>query len=234
MERIGIEGNYYPLTTQAFIQDGRRRLSLLVAHAQGAAAWQPGWLEVMLDRRTLYDDSRGMGEGVVDNKKTLMRYWLLLEEQSSNDIETDVLPRPSLFAQHLSNELIYPANVFVSETPVPPTGLSLFDKPFPCDLHLVNLRTLSDLAQFPSRSALLVAHRQGFACGFGAALRECGAAPATSGALLLPRTRFSDLRVSGLDHVTLTGLRRLKRLESLDDAELEPMGLMTLNVTFSS
>lgn len=188
----------------------------------------------MLDRRTLYDDSRGMGEGVVDNKKTLMRYWLLLEEQSSNDVETDALPRPSLFAQHLSNALIYPANVFVSEMTIRASALSLFDKQLPCDVHVMNLRTLSDLAQFPSRSALLVTQRQGFACAIAANLRECAHAPPTYGALFHPQTRFNDLAVSSLHHVTLTGLRSLKLLESFDSAELEPMGLMTLNVTFAS
>jgi len=235
VERIGIEGNYFPLTTQAFIQDPRRRLSLLVAHAQGAAAWQPGWLEVMLDRRTLYDDSRGMGEGVVDNKKTNMKYWLLLEEQSSeNEDAADTLQRPSLFAQHLSNELIYPANVFVSERNLPQTSLSLMNQPLPCDVHLVNLRTLSDTALFPSKSALFIAQRQGFSCSVGTSVRECAVAPPSPTGVVLPRTSFAQLEVAMLDHVTLTGLKSVKRLESLESAELEPMGLITLNVTFGS
>jgi alpha-mannosidase len=56
---IGIEGNYYPITTSAFIQDSQMRLTLITTHAQGAASLEPGQLEVMLDRRTLYDDYRG-------------------------------------------------------------------------------------------------------------------------------------------------------------------------------
>lgn len=59
VERIGLEGNYFPITSMAYIEDNNVRLSLLTNHAQGAASWQPGFLEVMLDRRTLYDDSRG-------------------------------------------------------------------------------------------------------------------------------------------------------------------------------
>lgn len=73
VERIGMEGNYFPITNMAYIQDNKIRLSLLTNHAQGAASWQPGFLEVMLDRRTLYDDSRGMGEGLVDNQQTVSR-----------------------------------------------------------------------------------------------------------------------------------------------------------------
>jgi alpha-mannosidase len=59
VSQIGIEGNYYPITTSAFIQDNQMRLTLITTHAQGAASLEPGQLEVMLDRRTLYDDYRG-------------------------------------------------------------------------------------------------------------------------------------------------------------------------------
>nr|AIA90815.1 Glyco_hydro_38C [uncultured bacterium] len=43
IERIGIEGNYFPITTMAYIQDDNIRMSLLTNHAQGASAWQPGY-----------------------------------------------------------------------------------------------------------------------------------------------------------------------------------------------
>lgn len=57
--QIGIEGNYFPITTSAFIQDNQMRLTVMTTHAQGAASLEAGQLEVMLDRRTLYDDYRG-------------------------------------------------------------------------------------------------------------------------------------------------------------------------------
>lgn len=79
VEKLGIEANYYPITTMAWLQDESTRLTLVTNHAQGSAAFEPGRLEVMLDRRTLYDDFRGIGEGVVDNKPTTFQHWLLLE-----------------------------------------------------------------------------------------------------------------------------------------------------------
>lgn len=59
IQSLGIEASYFPITSGAFIQDNELRLSLLTNHAQGAASLEPGFLEVMLDRRTLYDDYRG-------------------------------------------------------------------------------------------------------------------------------------------------------------------------------
>ncbi|XP_043463194.1 alpha-mannosidase 2 isoform X2 [Leptopilina heterotoma] len=169
IERIGIEGNYFPITTMAYIQDTAHRLTLLVNHAQGAASYQPGWLEVMLDRRTLHDDSRGMGEGLLDNKKTIIKHWLLFEDiKTNNNNNGDKYSKPSLIANHFSNSLNYPVNIFVvddgnyqmaPETP-------LVSQSFPCDVHLVNLRTDHDfkLPYFPVNSALLVLHRQGYSC----------------------------------------------------------------------
>jgi alpha-mannosidase len=59
VSQIGIEGNYFPITMSTFIQDNQMRLTLMTTHAQGAASLEQGQLEVMLDRRTLYDDYRG-------------------------------------------------------------------------------------------------------------------------------------------------------------------------------
>ena len=50
------------------------RLSLLVDHATGASSLKEGCLEVMVDKRTMHDDARGMGEGVLDSRLTRHRY----------------------------------------------------------------------------------------------------------------------------------------------------------------
>ncbi|PSN33505.1 Alpha-mannosidase 2x, partial [Blattella germanica] len=245
VERIGIEGNYFPITSMAYIQDSSRRLSLLVNHAQGAASWQPGWLEVMLDRRTLYDDSRGMGEGIVDNKRMLTKFWLLLEEVKSQDAPPNVesFSRPSLFAHHLSNGLMYPANLFVVEGvtetdkdrgPVLNKKVSLLTRPFPCDVHLLNLRTLSDAnyMQFPSTSALMVIHRQGYACDVGAEISIPQCSLEASDSAFHKRTLFNDLNVGSVALTTLTGLNQIQKYPNLDDVAISPMELLSLNMTF--
>ncbi|CAH1395333.1 unnamed protein product [Nezara viridula] len=238
VERIGIEGNYFPVTTHTYIQDEEKRLTLLVNHALGAAAWQPGWLEVMLDRRTLYDDSRGMGEGVVDNKKTLSKFWLLLEDSTK---ETGY-SKPSLLANYLSLGLMYPPNVFVlesanDEATSKTTENNLYDivpllnRDFPCDVHLLNFRTLQDKSfdHFPSNSALLVLHKQGYTCSIAANMKEC--IPSSPEQAIREGTTFSSLKTL-VSQTYLTGLSEIKKFTSLAEATLRDMELITLNITF--
>jgi hypothetical protein len=37
---VSIEGNYFPITSMAYIEDEKSRISIVVDHAQGAASWQ--------------------------------------------------------------------------------------------------------------------------------------------------------------------------------------------------
>ena len=233
IDRIGIEGNYFPITTMAYIEDTNHRLTLLVNHCQGAASYQPGWLEVMLDRRTLYDDSRGMGEGLLDNRRTIIKHWLLLEDIIG---EKDKYSKPSLFANHLSNALNYPVNIFVVDGTEGDIAMApevrLLSQSFPCDLHLLNLRTNHDqkLPHFPVNSALMVLHRQGYSCSVGVdiALKHC---PLTE--KIGQGTSFYKLANLNVTKTSLTGTKTKQRLkDGLQEVTLQPMEVETFNVNF--
>ncbi|XP_015513287.2 alpha-mannosidase 2 [Neodiprion lecontei] len=234
IERIGIEGNYYPITTMAYIEDATHRLTLLVNHAQGAASYQPGWLEVMLDRRTLYDDSRGMGEGLLDNRKTVFKHWLLLEDINGDG---DSYSRASLFANHMSNALNYPVNVFVlsvdgteQEVKVSPET-RLVSQSFPCDVHLMNLRTNHDqkLSHFPTNTALMVLHRQGYSCAVGTdtVFKNC-----PLGDRFSPATSFYTLNAN-VTKTSLTGTKVHKQLnDGFREIDIVPMEVETYSIRF--
>ncbi|XP_035819972.1 alpha-mannosidase isoform X4 [Zea mays] len=57
-----VAGNYYPVNLGVYIVDEKYELSVLVDRAAGASSIQDGQLEIMLHRRLLKDDGRGVAE----------------------------------------------------------------------------------------------------------------------------------------------------------------------------
>lgn len=240
--QIGIEGNYYPITTSAFIQDKQMRLTVMTTHAQGAASLEPGYLEVMLDRRTLYDDYRGMGEGVVDSRLMRHQFWVTLE--TFDDVQVSQKPYnvPSLHAQHLSHTLNYPANIFFIEKFDENQKIEivknvpLLNYQLPCDLHIVNLRTLTEknLPLFPSRSALFITHRFGYDCRLSdidesdSYANSCSKGGKFSGLEL-----FKDIDLDEVQRTTLTALKSFGQIRSFnEESAIETMEIRTFNMTF--
>ncbi|XP_051976058.1 alpha-mannosidase 2x isoform X2 [Xyrauchen texanus] len=82
-QKLPLQANFYPMPTMAYIQDRQYRLTLHTAQALGVSSLASGQLEVILDRRLMQDDNRGLGQGLKDNKRTANRFRLLLERRSS-------------------------------------------------------------------------------------------------------------------------------------------------------
>ncbi|XP_062143908.1 alpha-mannosidase isoform X2 [Alnus glutinosa] len=59
-----VAGNYYPLNLGIYTMDKKSELSVLVDRATGGASIKDGEVELMLHRRMLFDDSRGVGEAL--------------------------------------------------------------------------------------------------------------------------------------------------------------------------
>ncbi|XP_003972325.3 lysosomal alpha-mannosidase isoform X1 [Takifugu rubripes] len=57
-----IAGNYYPINSRAFIKDDVDQLTVETDRSQGGSSIYNGSLEIMLHRRLLYDDVRGVAE----------------------------------------------------------------------------------------------------------------------------------------------------------------------------
>ncbi|XP_075991333.1 alpha-mannosidase 2-like [Anticarsia gemmatalis] len=172
-----VESNMYPITSMAYIEDGKSRLTFITDHAQGVTALQEGQLVVMLDRRVLFDDGRGTDEGLADSSKTCHRHYILLENLF--DARSgfgkfsfqDQLHLPTLNALHLANTIGHLLDIFVIDKNY--TSLCnymfmpLIKTAFPCDVAIVNYRVLlnrGSLQYFTPNAALLVLHRQSFSC----------------------------------------------------------------------
>jgi alpha-mannosidase len=59
-----VAGNYYPLNLGIYMKDNESDVSVLVDRALGGSSIEDGQLEIMLHRRLLYDDHRGVGEAL--------------------------------------------------------------------------------------------------------------------------------------------------------------------------
>ncbi|GJY15527.1 glycosyl hydrolase family 38 protein [Tanacetum coccineum] len=57
-----VAGNYYPINLGAYVEDGSKELSVLVDRAVGGSSLVDGQIELMLHRRLLFDDAKGVGE----------------------------------------------------------------------------------------------------------------------------------------------------------------------------
>ncbi|KAI3856688.1 hypothetical protein MKX03_026813 [Papaver bracteatum] len=59
-----IAGNYYPINLGIYIEDDKTELSVLVDRPVGGSSLMAGQVELMLHRRLVYDDSRGVAEAL--------------------------------------------------------------------------------------------------------------------------------------------------------------------------
>jgi len=225
VESLSLSGNHYPITQATYLQDSGHRLTLVVDHATGASSVQEGTLEVMVDRRTMYDDARGMGEGVTDSRATTHGYWLLLEPRDpayTPGVETVAALSP--LATVLSRFLDNPVTVLSASSSVTPSSISLLKTPLPCDHHLLNLRSWSPLTPGP-HSGLMILQRAGPDCSWATLTMSDCVTPAPSPSIVW---KYNPAKYSS---VTLTGNFNSSRKESLFN--LSPMEIVAYNVTFS-
>ena len=66
--KLPLQANYYPIPSMAYIQDDKSRMTLISRTPLGGSSLQSGQLEIMMDRRLMQDDNRGLFQGVTDNR----------------------------------------------------------------------------------------------------------------------------------------------------------------------
>ncbi|KAG4914521.1 hypothetical protein JHK87_052078 [Glycine soja] len=173
-DKIPLQGNYYPMPYLAFIQGSNgQRFSVHSRQSLGVASLKNGWLEIMLDRRLVRDDGRGLGQGVMDNRVMNVVFHLTMEANvsaTSNLVPTPFPYSPSLLSHRVGSHLNYPIHAFVSKKPQdmsvkpPPRSFSPLATPLPCDLHIVNFKVpkpLKFLQQPPEGPRFgLILHRR--------------------------------------------------------------------------
>ncbi|KAK6322720.1 hypothetical protein J4Q44_G00075120 [Coregonus suidteri] len=234
MAKLPLQANFYPMTSMAYIQDPGTRLTLLTAQSLGSASLESGQLEVIMDRRLNQDDNRGLGQGVLDNKVTASSFRLLLEKRAKTEGEKpSSLSYPSLLSHALSLYLNHPLISMAVSTEAQSLSLSAFSplaSSLPCDVHLVNLRTIQSKEDGggPSDEAALILHRKGFDCAFSN--RNTGLLCATTQGKIHTEKLFSELRFQSIIPVSLTLMHTTEGRWSREEISLKPMEISTYRV----
>ena len=161
-----IERNYYPATTMSFIQDTSTRLTLHFGQPLGVASLGRGELEVMMDRQLLYDDQRGLGEGISDNKLTMTKF-ILQVERTDSPMSEEKFSYPSLQSVVINEFLNQPLQIMYTQinSDVMSLKFSPLQHSLPCDIFVVTMKSLLRNGDKHNGTGLIV-HRRGFKCGF--------------------------------------------------------------------
>lgn len=231
---VQLEGNYYPLTSGAILDDGLRRVSLLAAQPHGVAGLEPGWLEVMLDRQLRYDDNRGLGEGVEDNKPTVSEFVLLVENRLPSLQRSPPLAHhifPSLLSLSLADWLNQPPQLFYSliESDVFFASVQPMKTALPCDLSMLSLRSLATgNLQYNGTSFIL--HRRAYDCDFSARDLQCS----TDTVSVTFDSLFSQMGmgVQAVRETSLTHLHHRRSLAPSASLDLSPMQIASYLLVF--
>ncbi|KAJ7986992.1 hypothetical protein DPEC_G00334140 [Dallia pectoralis] len=236
MAKLPLQANFYPMTSMAYLQDSSRRMTLITAQSLGSASLNSGQLEVIMDRRLNQDDNRGMGQGVLDNKVTSSSFRLLLESRANAGNEGEnvsPLSYPSLLSHVSSLYLNHPMIPMVVSSEAAVQSLTRFSplaSSLPCDIHMVNLRTIQSKEEGggPSGEAALILHRKGFDCSLSN--RNTGLLCATTQGKVKTEKLFSELKLQSIAAVSLTLMHQTEGGSSREEISLEPMEISTFRV----
>uniref|UniRef100_A0A3Q1M671 Alpha-mannosidase n=1 Tax=Bos taurus TaxID=9913 RepID=A0A3Q1M671_BOVIN len=235
LKKLPLQANFYPMPVMAYLQDAQNRLTLHTAQALGVSSLHDGQLEVILDRRLMQDDNRGLGQGLKDNKRTCNHFRLLLERRTPGREVREAASAsfPSLLSHLTSMYLNTPVLALpVARRQAPGPALRSFHplaSSLPCDFHLLNLRTLqAEEDGLPSAETALLLHRKGFDCGLEA--KNLGFNCTTSQGKVALGSLFHGLDVVFLQPTSLTLLYPLASPSNSTDVYVEPMEITTFRL----
>uniref|UniRef100_A0A8C4NBV9 Alpha-mannosidase n=1 Tax=Eptatretus burgeri TaxID=7764 RepID=A0A8C4NBV9_EPTBU len=173
-KKLPLQANFYPFPTMAFLQDSHTRLSLLSSQALGIGSLKNGKFLTRTKKRIVERvDEDGEYLYIPDTnhenkiRKTHKNTFLVLaEELIQPHVSEPYLAYPSPLGHITSDSLNHPPIVLIS-TMSNRASLSLrpsvhlLSQPLPCDIHLVNIRTLQSLVRY---DVGLILHRKGIDC----------------------------------------------------------------------
>uniref|UniRef100_A0AAQ5YRB3 Alpha-mannosidase n=2 Tax=Amphiprion ocellaris TaxID=80972 RepID=A0AAQ5YRB3_AMPOC len=204
-------------------------LHMLSEYAASSTPPETSLLEVIMDRRLMQDDNRGLGQGLKDNKRTANRFRLLLESRSTGNkmMDSATTSFPSVLS-HMTNAIL---NHEVLALPILPKRRGIpplqtfapLKSILPCDFHLLNLRSIQSQQdpQSPSAHTALILHRLALDCGLEA--QNLGFNCTTTQGQLSVSGLFKNLDLQLLQPMSLTLMDSSTPLANDSTISLDPM-----------
>ncbi|KAL8605774.1 hypothetical protein ACOMHN_059339 [Nucella lapillus] len=247
-ENTAVEANYYPVTSGGFLDDGLRRVTLLTAQPHGAASLETGWMEVMLDRHLVYDDGRGLGEGVEDIKPATSEFVLTVESRPPDKDSAESTPHkkdesqsshyafPTLQTLALGDRLQQPLQVFYSQvdSDIFFRAVEPFKVALPCDVALLSLRSLAT-GNLNYNGTSLLLHRRAYDCDFptpSGSFLECSLGGGGGKVTFQDLFKGLGLGVQSVRETSLTHLHHKRLLAPDSRLDLRPMQIGSYHVVF--
>jgi hypothetical protein len=144
-----ISSNYYPHTSQSYIQDDSIQLTVFTVQPFGVSSQTNGSLEFMINRNTLQDDNRGVNERVIMKGPSTVKFRVLLSSKSSsNSIRPKISQRfENPLTPFFLNEKFHRPGL-ERERLIPPfeaaflTSFSALSGDFPHNIHLLTMKAV--------------------------------------------------------------------------------------------
>lgn len=145
-----IAGNYYPINLGIYIKDKSTEMSVLVDRSVGGSSVNDGEVEIMLHRRLLHDDGRGVDEALNETVCALDKC-LGLTVQGKYYLRFDPLGEGSKWRRSFGQEIYSPFLLAFSEqddkwTNFPTPTFSSMDPSYslPDNVAIITLQELED------------------------------------------------------------------------------------------
>jgi alpha-mannosidase II len=168
-DKLPIQANVYPMPSVVYIQDKNQRFSVISAQPLGVDCLAQSEIEIFLDRRLNQDDNRGLEQAILDNKLTSNRFVVIFEDRSQSNSDKNSV-HPSLYVQLKSFNLLNPLLRLFSSSNFNSnsnTNLILPEYTLPCDMRLINMRTLHENSDEQVTSTIgFIFHRLAHDCSF--------------------------------------------------------------------
>ncbi|XP_033736441.1 alpha-mannosidase 2x-like [Pecten maximus] len=212
-----IAGNYYPITTNAVIQDNSARFTVHATHAHGVASLRDGELEIMLDRHPMSDDGKGLGQGMKYSNSHVDTFSLQFEKCDNNMCQPNEMFLPTLNSIVANDYLQCPMITILSNSQYELKTVRLLSEKLPIDTTIVTMRKkMISSNQFTLQ---MVLHRRG-----SVESRNTRAQPINLWSLV------REMYAVNVKEMSLTFTHTKRALSSGDQVTLEPMTMAAFEI----